>query len=247
MAKRRTGSRARAGDTRRGPAGLRAAKTCAAALALPWLTIAANAAASDPAPVESGMTTPVVSSAHVAAASHPPVRGTTGDEWTRQRVDHDDGEGADAEAPEPQTHWYGWQTLATDGAAVTLFIAGASADSGAVAVLGVGTYVLGGPVVHWTHDGGWRGWASLGIRVGGPVLVGLGGFALGSGCEGEDAEVCPAVGAALFGSLGLVSAIIVDAAVLGYEEVKPSDDEISWTPTVDVGRSQARLGVAGTF
>ena len=38
-------------------------------------------------------------------------------------------------------------------------------------LLGLSTYVLGGPIVHFAHGNAGKGFASLGLRVGAPLRV----------------------------------------------------------------------------
>jgi hypothetical protein len=70
--------------------------------------------------------------------------------------------------PEPPArygppYWYGWQVLVTDAASVVPLAVG---DAGWQWYAWLGTYELGGPLVHAAHGRGWRALGSLGLRVG---------------------------------------------------------------------------------
>ena len=133
---------------------------------------------------------------------------------------------AQSAAPAPATrsvsHWYGWQTLATDGASVVVALLGVAVSDGSerlgqgmgyTALLG---YALGGPVVHAVHGNPGRAIGSLALRGGLPLAAGYAGSAL-EDCP-DDADFCGLGGALLGGTLGVLGAILIDAAALGREE-----------------------------
>ena len=80
---------------------------------------------------------------------------------------------------QPPRAWYGGSILAVDAIALSAGIAGIGAvvsdssgvrDAGLPILIGAGlTYVLGGPIVHATHDRLGMTFASLGLRVGVPM------------------------------------------------------------------------------
>jgi hypothetical protein len=165
---------------------------------------------------------------------------------------------------ETRSHWYGWQTLSTDGAALGfLVLSGALAsdnsDSGGAGVdsfvlLGVGMYTLGGPIVHAAHQNWGAAAASLGLRVGLPLTGILFGSAVDTCGPKSDADVCEAVGPAFGALLGMGAAIAIDAAALGYEEVPVTSAATTRqplaaisTPFVVADAHRALLGVMGTF
>ena len=124
---------------------------------------------------------------------------------------------ANADPPaETETDWYGWQMLPGD--VVSWIATGSALFSGSrypnvyLAGVGVGVGLLNGPVVHWSNGHAGRGFASLGMRVGGALLGGLLGFGSGRGMG-------KIVYAALGGFLGLLVAQIVDLAVVARDEV----------------------------
>jgi hypothetical protein len=151
------------------------------------------------------------------------------------------GEADVAEKAEtPQTSWYGWQTLISDGSAVGLFSLAylmdyegkgstsrqAYADGGNVLfAAGFATYLGGAPVIHWVHGNGRTGWASLGLRAGLPIGGAIAGALIGAAACGssnsEELVPCPVAFAAVGGLAGIVAAPILDSAVLAREPVKP--------------------------
>jgi hypothetical protein len=182
---------------------------------------------------------------------------------------------ADGAPPPPEaqpqaphsTHWYGYETLATDGAAIALLIpATALGDSGKDPVgflLGSSlVYGLGGPIVHFAHGAVGKGFLDLGLRLGVPVVTGLTGGAIAAatynGCSPEpDCEAWGArkigtvmVGLVLGGLAGAGGAMAVDAAWLAREPRAPSATRVE--PSVNVtpeGQSGARatVGLVGAF
>lgn len=159
--------------------------------------------------------------------------------------------GAATAAPEaslePTRRWYGWGTLLTDGAALVLTVASFNAGNGpgadALATAAVGSYLFGGPLVHLSHSRPGAAAGSLALRGGLPFLMGGLGVAL-EDCSGGD--FCGVAGALLGGALGIVSAVVIDAAALGYEAVP---EKLSATPTVSVlvDRERALLTAQGVF
>lgn len=140
--------------------------------------------------------------------------------------------------PRFESRWYGWQTLMVDGAAILI-----ASD------VSVPIYVLGGPIVHWSHGNVGRGFGSLGLRVGAPLLLAA---AFVGGCDGNGDMGC--LGAALMGLLlGSGAAIAIDAAAIARDTVEVEDD-VSFslgparvTPTVSITDSQGRVMLVGTF
>ncbi len=157
------------------------------------------------------------------------------------------------DAPEAlEARWYGWQTLATDGAAVALVGLGLAVELGtdsppsaltaSLFTLGIAGYALGGPMVHFSQGHTGRGFASLALRVGLPVVLGFG--AVQVFCE-STRELCPLV-AIPGGLLGILTAIPVDAAVLARDYV-PVQGGVRLAPTFYADQHQFGLGLSGTF
>lgn len=148
-----------------------------------------------------------------------------------------------AEAPE-YLDYRGYMAL-TDAAAVAVLIAAAAADSPPLGYTGVGLYALGGPVFHLAHEQGGRAAGSLALRVGAPLLLGLGGFALGaSSCSSsvdgageydDNAALGCGLGEIALGGFGVLSgmllAVLVDDIVLGKVRLDPTSTESNTAST----------------
>lgn len=159
---------------------------------------------------------------------------------------------------EPTRQWYGKNMIITDLTALGLFLGGAamlgnSSDLGAgLMVLGAGTYALGGPIVHFSEGQVGRGFASLGLRVVGPVATGLTGAFIGaaasSGC-GDD--WCGLEGAAIGGLIGFTSAIIaapiIDNVFFARKKVPPQALAWSVMPSYQPVTGQAGLTLRGNW
>jgi hypothetical protein len=154
-------------------------------------------------------------------------------------------------APSPRERWYGWQSLCIDGASlITLLAASAASDSksDASAVLAysaVAGYLLGGPTIHFIHENPGRALGSLVLRTAVPIGFGYIGAAL-EHCS-PDADLCGLGGAVLGGALGIATAVVVDAAALGYEEMSPEPDTGLQNVGVALGPEQAVLVASGIF
>lgn len=155
----------------------------------------------------------------------------------------------------PARSWYGWQTLTFDAAGVATVILGASANNGGVSLVGASLYALGGPAVHLGHGQYAPAAASLGMRLGLPIGGALGGALIGEltctdhGKHDEEFP-CPAAGAALGFVSGILTAIVVDAAVLAREPEAPSvtsPTALRLSPQLAFERHSAQIGLAGAF
>jgi hypothetical protein len=124
------------------------------------------------------------------------------------------------DTPDPDvpgaTLWYGWQTLATDGAALFLNFGQTPTERGALAAYG-----LGGPMVHLIHERPMTALASLGVRVGLPVL----GFAIGSALDRADrgqpaslrTDMPVPLWSLLLAGAGVPAAMAFDSAILARD------------------------------
>lgn len=136
-----------------------------------------------------------------------------------------------------ESHWYGWQILIVDGAALGVSLL-ALANATELAYAGVSMFALGGPIVHWAHGQVGTGFGSFGVRLvipGGGALIGY--FAGGGG----------AVGTIFGASLGGAAAIALDVAVFA----RVSRPVLRRTPLAFGGLTPlpggALLSVGGTF
>ena len=157
-----------------------------------------------------------------------------------------------AEGPESpcevrlERHWYGWQTLATDGAAFALIIyGGAQQFEGvppvAAATTGVAMFFLGAPTVHWAHGRIGTGFLSLGTRLVAPLL----GAVVGSqDCTGE----CG--GQVLLGFVIATSPLWIDPALFAFEDVPAAKSpalKLELRPHLSLSRRWKGIAVSGTF
>jgi len=178
-------------------------------------------------------------------------------------------------AAAPRTRWYGWQTLGSDAIAlalvpVAIVEGGDSSHKAAAAVviaISGATYLFGAPLIHKLHHEEWTTtWYSFGLRVGlplgGGIIGALAGIPLEQSCEsnrnknGFDLDLCAtdiAATAILGGAIGVVSAIIVDAAAFAYEPVVATAPQISFAPLIfphgspTVPQGGTGLALAGRF
>jgi hypothetical protein len=153
-----------------------------------------------------------------------------------------------------ERRWYGWQTLATDGAAITLLAGTALLTDGAPPgplpttgyVLGTLSYAFGGPIVHFAHGNPGWGFASFGLRVPAPVITSLG--AMGVYCGLQPGEYCGLIGVPFAGA-AILAAIAIDAAVFAYDDVpveSVGDTPFRILPIASVTRRGASLGLVLT-
>jgi hypothetical protein len=140
-----------------------------------------------------------------------------------------------------ESHWYGWQTLLTDGGAIALpVIASTFRNEPATTVAlcaGAGVFVLGAPIVHLAHGRPGAFALSLGLRL---ALPGLALVVFSRPCRGECGEQVL--------TLLLVPAPIpVDATALAWEKRRAAP-KVSWAVTpLSLPGGKIGLGVAGRF
>lgn len=147
------------------------------------------------------------------------------------------------EQPRYRSRWYGWQTLIADGASLGLAFGGGMADEGAVTLVGVMSYFLAAPIVHFCHGHVGKGFLGMGLRVGMPLVVGL-GFMAATNCSGSSDSYC---GLAEFGIgmfVGAAGATAIDATVVARDKV-PVQPSVAIVPML--GRDHAGLAIGGTF
>jgi hypothetical protein len=151
----------------------------------------------------------------------------------------------------PARVWYGWQVLAADGALLGLTavaLAGDAEDLGQLSLLG---FFVAGPLVHRAHAGGSRALASLGMRLGLPVVGAIIGVSTAT-CS-PDEWLCGVGEAAIGMATGMAVAIAIDS-IWAYEDSTPMPaptrpPRASWsvTPTVKVSETSAGIGLAARF
>ncbi len=167
-------------------------------------------------------------------------------------------------APLPSTRvWYGWQTLLVFGGSLGVGliggIVGGASNSDALLFgglsLGGGGFLLGGPVTHWVHGNVAKGFESLGLNFGMPVVgggLGAGIVCISAGCD-ADQGIDIFLGVVVGASLGLIASMIVDVSVLSYgnEPAKPvvSRRAPGWkiVPDLKITHEKTTFGFAGVF
>jgi hypothetical protein len=140
-----------------------------------------------------------------------------------------------------ESHWYGWQTLLTDGSAIALPIVASTFRNEPVTtvalIAGAGVFVLGAPVIHLAHGRPGASALSLGLRLALPALALA---VLSSDCRGECSEQTLVL-------LLLPAPIAVDATALAWEK-RRALPKISWTlAPLRVPGGKLGVGVAGRF
>jgi hypothetical protein len=162
--------------------------------------------------------------------------------------------------------WYGWQILAIDLGAIGLSSLGGAVSNtpGGVALTTIGGLAafFGGPIVHWAHGYVGRGFASMfGLRLGLPLGGGLLGASLGCAASGCRSDAAIVIGAGIGVGLGWITGLIVDIAVLAYDDApRPvwrsrRAPATPWTSlatvspwvSIDPARGHALFGVGGRF
>jgi hypothetical protein len=180
---------------------------------------------------------------------------------------------AEIQAQERKTSrsFYGWEILATGEIGGLLMVASVVLPETPVGtplatagfIIGAPAFVLSGPVVHWSHNQFDKGLLSLAGNIALPLLGGI--VSRSAGCD-RDAETACRERAFLMG-LGLAAAVtpVIDALVLGWEDV-PWDDtqtstaslrsrprvmtppRFSMAPSFGLGpRGELTLGLGGRF
>jgi hypothetical protein len=149
-------------------------------------------------------------------------------------------------------NWYGWQTLLADAGTLTLAIVAASSANAPLGVVSYGSYIFSPPIIHWVHGKTGIGFASLGMRVVGPVVTTLIGYAIDASSS-RTSELQGAAGAALGLLVGYVATVVVDAAVFAYDAPAPRAQSSARgrpfvvVPTLGASADRASIGLGGTF
>jgi hypothetical protein len=172
---------------------------------------------------------------------------------------------AAASASARTSHWYGWQPLMTDAGSIALLIAGArvgGAGGETLAILGAGSFVFASPMIHLGHEHPDKALGSLALRLLVPagalftgLLVGLvAGDASGANDQRGGNVAGPVFGAAIGGFTGTVLTVVIDAAAIASEPVRPApsaeppaEAHATIEPRVGAVRGGATLGIGGTF
>lgn len=149
---------------------------------------------------------------------------------------------------EPRTEWYGWQNLVLDGSAISLIALAAASDTSALSVAGMLTYVVGSPIVHWTHGNVGTGFGSLGMRVGAFATFVGGSIACASNSLDGSSSNDGGCAVAVVGLLLIPASMAVDAAVLAYDDIPPERTASSrLLPWVSKQREAVGVSWVGRF
>jgi hypothetical protein len=133
-----------------------------------------------------------------------------------------------------ELHWYGWEILATDVAAVVVpLVVDPHLDSDYTLPAIAGLWAVGSPAVHLFNGNPGRALISFGMRVVPPVA----GFLIGTRsaeCEGPGSgDFCGLREGLLGFAIGAAAAEVVDIAILPYRSDREpvhahADDQIGW-------------------
>lgn len=129
-----------------------------------------------------------------------------------------------------ESQWYGGEILACDGLSIAT----------AVGFVGIGGYFLAPPIIHAAHGRWGAATLSLAMRVALPIAGGMLAESQKdcSGPHDPDGGLVPAcndLGVAFVVALGVITAMVLDATVLSYEDV----------PARTVAKARGpRLGIA---
>lgn len=152
-------------------------------------------------------------------------------------------ETSEDEPSSTETKWYGWQTLITDGASLLV--------TPIVPVGGAGGYLLGGPIVHIAHGRPATAAASLGVRIGAPLLGWFTGKALAAHeCSSCSSRLVGGIYGVIGAGLGATAAVAIDAAVLGRKRapIEQPRKTASVLPSAGPRREGGfDVGVVGTW
>jgi hypothetical protein len=140
-----------------------------------------------------------------------------------------------------ESHWYGWQTLLTDGSAIALPVIAATTRNEPLTtvalVAGGGAFMLGAPIAHLAHGRPGAFALSLGLRLALPALAWA---VLSSPCRGECSEQTLVL-------LLLPAPIVIDATALAWEK-RPAPLKTSWTlAPMRFPGGKLGLSVTGSF
>ncbi len=207
---------------------------------------AAQAAAMQPAP---GAPPP----ADVSPPGPPPPPPA----WSRSPAPYpwQPGSAPALEQPRPKRAWYGWQHLIVLGGTLGLVPIAIATENEPLVWLTAGSFVLGGPIIHWANGHLGKGFASLGLNAGCTLGGGMVGLLIGSTSDsrgGWDAFFGLLIGS----SLGVLTANIVDIAVLQYEEptttesydyIRLRSPRLRLAPHVGLAPDRATFGLGGAF
>jgi hypothetical protein len=160
-----------------------------------------------------------------------------------------------AEGEEAPREWYGYQTLVVDLAGIGMGV-GAAGGGYPLAIAGLATYVVGGPIVHAAHGHGGKVGLDLGIRLGAPAAGALTGALIacaGGSCGYELGALVALAGGGFGAGIGAITAIVIDAAVIAREPAERREEVAKWDgkpivrPEVTSLPGGGAVGIGGAF
>lgn len=156
-------------------------------------------------------------------------------------------------------NWYGWQVLLVDVGSIAVNVVGIVAESRVLSGVGAIAQFIGAPIVHWTHRRVGFGFASLGVRLGLPLLGALVGYTENA-CPTDSygtrrcgsGGIDPALAILLGAGIGQIVASIVDIAAFSTETVEGGQARAAprgaaWSLSVAPTLGGAQLGLGATF
>ncbi|WP_148314419.1 hypothetical protein [Sorangium cellulosum] len=157
------------------------------------------------------------------------------------------------EQPTPKRVWYGWQHLLVLGGTAILAPIAVGMENEVLAWWSLSSFALGGPVTHWANGNLGKGFASLGLNAGCTLGGGMVGLLVGKAADSRGWEELAVL---LGSSAGLITANIVDIAVLEHEErstaesyeyIRLRSPRLRVAPHVALTPDRATLGLGGAF
>ncbi|KYG09697.1 hypothetical protein BE21_16420 [Sorangium cellulosum] len=154
----------------------------------------------------------------------------------------------------PKRVWYGWQHLLVLGGTAILAPIAIATENEVLAWWSFSTVALGGPVTHWANGNLGKGFASLGLNAGCTLGGGMVGLLAGKAVDSRGWE--EVAGIMLGSSAGLITANIIDIAVLereerstadSYEYIRLRSPRLRVAPHVALAPDRATLGLGGAF
>lgn len=216
---------------------------------------APQASPASPAPPQGDATSPPPGPAPSAGAwgAAPPGYPPPPPGWTWSPIPGPPGSAAGGELPPPKTVWYGWQHLFVFLGSVVLVPIAVATESEGLTWVSFSGAALGGPITHWANGNLGKGFISLGLNAGCTFGGGMIGMLLGSA---SDEPFVALGGLVLGGGLGLLTANVIDIAVLEYEErgtvesydyLRVRSPRLRLAPQVGLAPGGATIGLVGSF
>lgn len=152
------------------------------------------------------------------------------------------------------TEWYGGGILISDAATLAAWAAGIGGEP-SLGYVGLASYLVVPQIIHGVHGNGGGIALSLVTRMGAPIVfAGLLAATTGENCANDDPEtedMCRQrrLGRALVaGGVGILTAMVLDAAVYARRRAPRRSSALSLVPRVDWSKTEGwSIGAAGRF